>query len=191
MWNLSPYLLWEERTEVLEQLSFLIEKYSQKYKKTPFGQTALSPPWYRMRFSPILFCLVLKTLTEVTVLREVGWIRDLICHLGTGGRFWYSFSVFKETKGWDLVPCCGVSLTPGTVICPEGISAFTVSASSLFEAWGLEHLARKMQPEGDAQLLELVLVFDKLRFSALWIKASGNRAVRVLTIWITFNFVGF
>lgn len=96
MWNLSPYLLWEERTEVREQLSFLIEKYSQKYKKTPFGQTALSPPWYRMRFSPILFCLVLKTLTEVTVLREVGWIRDLICHLGTGGRFWYSFSVFKK-----------------------------------------------------------------------------------------------
>lgn len=73
----------------------------------------------------------------------------------------------KETKGWHFVPCCGVPLTPGTVICPEGISAFTVSASSLFEASGLEHLASKKQPEGDAQLLELVLVFDKLRFSAL------------------------
>lgn len=35
--------MWEERIGVLEQLSFLIEKTVKNTKKTPFGQTALSP----------------------------------------------------------------------------------------------------------------------------------------------------
>lgn len=73
--------MWEERIGVLEQLSFLIEKMIKNTKKPPFGQTALSPVQddkvqneiqYSNSEIPILFCLVLRTLREVTALREGG-----------------------------------------------------------------------------------------------------------------------
>lgn len=38
IWNLLSYFLWEERTEVLEQLSFLIEKTDKKTKKHPLAK---------------------------------------------------------------------------------------------------------------------------------------------------------
>lgn len=61
----------KNRSSGTTKLPYWINRQKDQ-KKPPFGQTALSPPWYRVRFTPISFCLVLKTLTEVTALREGG-----------------------------------------------------------------------------------------------------------------------
>lgn len=157
--NTSLYLLWEERTEVLEQLSFLIEK-SKIYKKAPFSQTALSPPWYMMRFSPILFCLVLKTLRGSCTQR--GW---------DGLRTWFAMliqladldtvSVFSK-RDQRMALCALFRHFPHTwhCVCPEGISAFNMSASSLFEARGLEATRKGCSAVGTSLSFWQVEVFS-------------------------------
>ena len=181
--NLSPYCLWEGQKCCSIWGSFLGRKQTNKKPHLLAKQLChlLSRGW-----NSVQHCLaVVLTHRDVTALKRVRWIRDLVGHLDAHVRPCCCLGVLKTRSNHSTL-CQGLVIPLQLALSYSRwrISAFSVSAPWVFEAWGAEHLTSKRQAEGEAQLLELV--FDRVRFFALWIEASGNGAVRALTAGITF-----